>query len=79
MIGSHHLADGVAPVRKDIAAVHIGNLLCMALGLGASGEKVLANVNQKAWELLGLSISSLELIMEKTVKLYGENTEILEM
>lgn len=79
MIGSHHLADGVVPTRKDIAAVHIGNILCMALGLGAGGEKKLANVNPKAWELLGLSLSSLELIMDKTVKLYGENSEILEM
>jgi putative nucleotidyltransferase with HDIG domain len=79
MIGSHHLADGVVPARKDIAAVHIGNILCMALGLGASGEKVLAHVNPKAWELLGLSLSSLELVMDKIVKLYGENTEILEM
>ena len=34
---------------------------------------------RKAWELLGLSLSSLELIMDKTVKLYGENKEILEM
>jgi len=59
--------------------VHIGNILCMALGLGSGGEKKLANVNPKAWELLGLSLSSLELIMDKTVKLYGENTEILEM
>jgi len=79
MIGSHHLADGAVPTRKDIAAVHIGNILCMALGLGSGGEKKLANVNPKAWELLGLSLSSLELIMDKTVKLYGENTEILEM
>ena len=79
MIGSHHLADGATPARKDIAAVHIGNILCMALGLGSGGEKKLANVNAKAWELIGLSLSSLELVMDKTVKLYKENTEILEM
>jgi len=51
----------------------------MALGLGSGGEKKLAPVNPKAWDLLGLSLSSLELVMEKTVKLYRENTEILEM
>ena len=39
MIGSHHLGDGAIPPRKDIAAVHIGNILCMALGLGSGGEK----------------------------------------
>jgi len=79
MIGAHHLADGALPARKDIAAVHIGNILAMALGLGSGGEKKLAPVNPKAWDLLGLSLSSLELVMEKTVKLYRENTEILEM
>jgi len=79
MIGSHHLADGAAPARKDIAAVHIGNILCMALGLGAGGERMLASVNPKAWELMGLSLSSLEIVMDKIVKLYRENTEILEL
>jgi putative nucleotidyltransferase with HDIG domain len=79
MIGAHHLGDGAAPQRKDIAAVHIGNILCMALGLGAGGEKRLAGVNTHAWELLGISLNSLELVMEKTVKLYRENMEILEM
>ncbi len=79
MIGSHHLAEGASPQRKDIAAVHIGNILCMALGLGTGGEKRLANVNAKAWEILGLTLSSLELVMDKTVKLYRENTEILEV
>jgi len=79
MIGAHHLADGAVPARKDIAAVHMGNILSMALGFGSGGEKKLAIVNAKAWELLGLSLSSLELVMDKIVKLYGENTEILEM
>ena len=79
MIGSHHLAEGAIPQRKDIAAVHIGNILSMALGLGTGGEKRLANVNAKAWELMGLTLSSIELVMDKTVKLYRENTEILEV
>jgi putative nucleotidyltransferase with HDIG domain len=79
MIGSHHLGDGAVPARKDIAAVYVGNILAMALGLGSSGERRLAVVNARAWELLGLSLSSLELVMEKIVKLYRENTEILEM
>jgi len=79
MIGAHHLADGAVPSRKDIAAVHIGNILCMALGLGSGGERRLATVNPRAWELLGLSLSSLELVMDKIMKLYRENTEILDM
>ena len=79
MIGAHHPADGAVPSRKDIAAVHIGNILCMALGLGSGGERRLATVNPRAWELLGLSLSSLELVMDKIVKLYRENTEILDM
>jgi putative nucleotidyltransferase with HDIG domain len=79
MISSHHLAEGATPQRKDIAAVHIGNILCMALQFGTGGEKRLSNVNAKAWELMGLTLSSIELVMEKTVKLYKENAEILEM
>jgi hypothetical protein len=51
----------------------------MALEFGTGGEKRLANVNAKAWELMGLTLSSIELVMEKTVKLYRDNTEILEV
>lgn len=79
MIGSHHLDNVAAPTSKEVAAVHVGNILCMALELGSGGEKTLGEVNAKAWELLGLSLGSLELIMDKIVKLYRENVEILEM
>ncbi len=78
MIGSHHLNEG-AVQRKDIAAVHVGNILTMALGFGTGGERRIAAVNPRAWELLGLSLSNLEIIMEKIVKLYRENAEILEV
>ena len=35
-------------------------------------------VHEKAWETLGLGIGSLELVMEKVVRLYNENITILE-
>jgi hypothetical protein len=78
MIALHHLSNGTAGLNKTIAAVHIGNILAMALGLGYSGEKHVPFVHDKAWETLGLNLGSLELVMEKVVKLYKENIAILE-
>lgn len=78
MIALHHLSNGTTGLNKGVAAVHIGNILAMALRLGYSGEKLVPFVHEKAWETLGLGIGSLELAMEKVVRLYNENITILE-
>jgi putative nucleotidyltransferase with HDIG domain len=78
MIALHHLSNGTTGLNKTIAAVHIGNILATALRLGYSGEKLVPLVHDRAWETLGLGIGSLELVMEKVIKLYNENISILE-
>ncbi len=78
MIALHHLPNGTTGLNKTIAAVHIGNILATALRLGYSGEKFVPFVHDRAWETLGLGIGSLELVMEKVIKLYNENIAILE-
>jgi len=39
MITEHHLNRESSNLTKEVAAVHIGNILCIAFGLGSGGEK----------------------------------------
>ncbi|NVM22915.1 MAG: HDOD domain-containing protein [Desulfobacterales bacterium] len=77
MITRHHLDDASAELTKEIAAVHVGNTLCIALGLGSGGEKRVPVVDEKAWQILGLKLSQLEPIMARIEKLFKESTDIL--
>ncbi len=78
MIAHHHLSDDSVRLTKEVAAVHIGNSICIALGLGSGGEKVVPVVNMKAWEMLGIDLGNLEYIVVRTEKLFNESISILE-
>ena len=78
MIAHHHLSYMPDTLTKEIAAVHIGNSLCISLGMGSGGEKRVPVVNQKAWEILDLKLSDLEYVMQKSIKLFEESVSVME-
>jgi len=78
MIAHHHLSDSSDKLTKEIAAVHIGNILSIALGLGSGGEKKIPVADMKAWEILGIELSNLEFITARIDKLFNESIAILE-
>ena len=78
MIAHHHLSYMPDTLTKEIAAVHIGNSLCIALRMGSGGEKRVPIINQKAWEILDLNLSDLEYVMQKSTKLFEESISIME-
>jgi len=78
MIAHHHLSYMPDTLTREIAAVHIGNILCVALRMGSSGEKRVPIVNQKAWEILDLKLSDLEYVMQRSTKLFKESLSIME-
>jgi putative nucleotidyltransferase with HDIG domain len=78
MIAHHHLSYMPDTLTREIAAVHIGNTLCIALRMGSGGEKRAPIVNQKAWEILDLRLSDLEYIMQRSTKLFEESISIME-
>ena len=78
MIRHHHLSDNPAELTKEISAVHIGNTLCIALGLGSGGEKKVPVAQMKAWEILDIEINNLETIIERIDRLFNESVVILE-
>ena len=78
IIAKHHVGDDCFGLTKEIAAVHIGNILCIAFGLGSGGERRVPEVNPEAWKILGLRISDLESVSTRINRLFGEATIILE-
>ncbi len=78
MIAHHHLSDPSAELTKEVAAIHIGNIFSIALGLGSGGETKVPVANMKAWEILGIELSNLESIMARIDKLFNESVAILE-
>ncbi|HUV51103.1 MAG TPA: HDOD domain-containing protein [Anaerolineae bacterium] len=78
MIAYHHFSRMPRTITKEMAAVHIGNTLCIALRMGSGGEKRVPIVNQKAWEILDLKLSDLEYVMQRSTKLFEESISVME-
>ncbi len=78
MIAHHHLSDTSCTLTKEVAAVHIGNTICISLCMGSGGEKRVPIVNQKAWEILDLKLSDLEYIIQRSTKLFEESISNME-
>ena len=78
MISQHHVRDASVRLNKEVAAVHIGNTICIALGLGSGGEKKVPVANNKAWKILGIELSNLDYIITRIEKLFKESVSILE-
>lgn len=79
MIAHHHyLSDTPDTLTKEVAAVHIGNSLSIALRMGSGGENRVPIINQKAWKILDLELSDLEYIMKRSAKLFEENISNME-
>ena len=79
MIAHHHLSDTPDALTKEVAAIHIGNTLCISLRMGSGGEKRVPIVNQKAWKILDLKLSDLEYIMQRSTKLFEESISNMEL
>jgi len=78
MVAQHHMEGDSPNLSKEVAAVHLGNTLCIAFGLGSAGEKVVPTINQKAWEILGLQLSDLESISGRIHNSFRGASVILE-
>jgi len=78
MIAQHHLSDSLNELTKEIAVVHIGNILSIALGLGSGGEKKIPVADVRAWDILGIDLGNLESVMLRIDKFFNESVAILK-
>lgn len=67
-----HHSSGHRLHTSGTAAVHIADLLAVALGLGTNGETRVPRFDAKAWKILGLVPDSLESICQEVRSLLTE-------
>lgn len=75
-IGNHHTPEKYAEESELVASVHLADIICHALDVGASGNKYVYSFSPEAWKNLELNRSQLKEIVvgalaeiEKTKKL----------
>lgn len=62
-ISCHHHPQQAQQAKLATAIVHLANFLVRAVGHGSGGDPWVPELNHKAWERLGLSLSDLEEII----------------
>ena len=68
----HHKPKHADKHRLEVSIVHLANVLAHALEFGSSGQKVLSGVDPAAWEMIGLKLSAVELIMTEMLNEFGD-------
>lgn len=79
IIAFHHRPEMGDQMMKAISCVHLADILVRSLDIGDGGDKKIPKLNNDAWELLGLTMADVDLIMskmedelEETEQLIGE-------
>jgi hypothetical protein len=62
-----HHEPSEAPDPVPPAIVHVADLLVNALGIGTSGERLVPPLDARAWEVLELSPSCLEGVIQQAI------------
>ncbi len=78
MITYHHMSNMPAMMTQEMAAIHVGNSLCIALCMGSGGDKRVPVVNGDAWKILGLRFGDLEYVMGRALRLFQDSVSIMD-
>ena len=68
----HHSPRNADKNRLQVSMVHLANVLSHALEFGSSGQNVLSGADEFAWETLGLTLSSIEKIMDEMLNEFDD-------
>ncbi len=71
-VGYHHMPDSAKVSIKEVAIVHVADLMTTALQLGRSGEFYAPELNNEAWQSLGLSANVIPLIIQQLERQYQD-------
>ena len=75
----HHTPSKAKDSPGVVAAVHAGNEIAKALGLGKSTSKDAVEINSCVWEILGLTEAALPEINKEVQKNYELATELINL
>ncbi|MCF6235354.1 MAG: HDOD domain-containing protein [Gammaproteobacteria bacterium] len=72
VVGHHHVPASAKVSIKEVAIVHVADLMTTALQLGRSGEFYAPELNNEAWQSLGLSANVIPLIIQQLERQYQD-------
>jgi HD-like signal output (HDOD) protein len=72
----HHHASNCNPNGLESAIVHIADVAAKALGVGSSGDPFIPPMNPAAWRQVGLSVNSLEPIVDQADRQLEETFQL---
>ncbi len=71
-VGYHHSPELAENSQKEVAIVHVADLMTTALQFGRSGEFYAPKLNNEAWKNLGLSSNVIPLIIQQLERQYQD-------
>ena len=76
-IAYHHQPRKSHRFVKEIAVVHLADILCRAIDLGWGGDNRIPEVDKESWKTLNLKLSALEPIMREMEREFAEAAAII--
>ena len=73
----HHAPNKSREFTTETATVHIANIITNSLQIGSTGEIFIPPLHAESWDVLGLSLESMELILAETDKQYAVAVEFV--
>jgi len=81
-VASHHAPEESSNYARDVAVVHLADIVVHALGVGekeAHDRWVIAPVHRDAWALVGLQNTDVEKVMERIIEKYEKAQASMDM
>lgn len=64
MVGFHHHPMPDDPLMRAVACIHVADILARSLDIGSGGDNLVPKISTEAWNVLGIPLSDLDLIMK---------------
>ena len=77
MVAAHHSPSSATQFKKAAAVIHFADILAHTLKMGASCEKNIPKLDDKAWKILALSPATLPIIAEQVQIHYDSAAAII--
>jgi len=68
IIALHHTPDQSTLFSKEVAIIHLADILCRGLAMGSGGDDCIPALNPNAWEKIEMKPNGIRMIMEDMEK-----------
>ena len=77
-VGTHHAPSVDLPRIREVAPVHVADILCIAAGMGSGGNPCVPPIDHAAWDALALRVDALEALLDHAQREAEETYALLK-